>query len=132
VLKRDLVLVIGLIAAVVVGTATSTSAMQPQSKSTESMHIKTSSKKKTNRIQRAGADVGRSTKKSGKAVAKSGSKTSKAVATSSKSVAKDSGEVAGAGAMAIGIGAKKTGGASAKVGRKVAHPSKHRSTSNVQ
>jgi capsular polysaccharide biosynthesis protein len=83
VLKRDLVLVIGLIAAVVVGTATSTSAMQPQSKSTESMHIKTSSKKKTNRIQRAGADVGRSTKKSGKAVAKSGSKTSKAVAKSS-------------------------------------------------
>jgi hypothetical protein len=48
------------------------------------------------------------------------------------SVAKDSGEVAGAGAMAIGIGAKKTGGESAKVGRKVALPSKHRSTSKVQ
>jgi capsular polysaccharide biosynthesis protein len=58
VLKRYFVLVIALITAVVVGTATSTSAMQPQSKSTQSMHTKTSSKKKTNRIQSAGADVG--------------------------------------------------------------------------
>jgi hypothetical protein len=46
VLKRYFVLVIALITAVVVGTATSTSAMQPQSKSTESMHTKNVVKEK--------------------------------------------------------------------------------------
>jgi hypothetical protein len=46
VLKRYFVLVIALITAVVVGTATSTSAMQPQSKSTESMHTKRRQRKR--------------------------------------------------------------------------------------
>ena len=63
-------------------------------------------------------------KKGGKTVAKSSRKTGKAVGRASKSVAKDTAEVGAAGGMAMERGAKNAGKAPAKLVRKVRHTSK--------
>ena len=125
-MKRYFVLGIVMIASLALGTSASISAMQPQTGAGEAP-AGTSPKGKKNGVERAGSDIGRSTRKTSKAVAKSGSKTSKAIAKSSKSVAKDSGEVVGGGATAVAKGAKEAAEAPAKLVRKIRRPSKRRS-----
>jgi hypothetical protein len=130
-MKRYFVFAIVMIASLVLGISTSISAMQPQTGATEapaSGQSMPAPKKKKNGVERAGSDIGRSTKKTSKAVAKSGSKTSKAVGKSSKSMATDTGEVVGAGAKAVAKGAKETAEAPARLVRKI----KRRSNSKAQ